>query len=268
MSMGYWGREMLPTAYTHGGPLRGVRRLVQLGDDLDVGRTASTTCTLRPAVASHDQLAALRHGLSQHLRPPGTTCECKSSMGDAYPGRSMNPMWRSTTGGYSRYVGLADSPHPGCPWSKLFEDRAEAGTLPNYVFSWVDPSFFNGVEQTDHPPTGHPSEPAKSSCISQIVDEALASSPQWGAQSPCMLITYDEHGGFYDHVPPPAACPPGDFPPDVAPGEEFDRLGFRGAVGRRLPLRQSKLRLQPGHRSHQHHSLRADALLAPGDDRA
>ncbi|MCA9610417.1 MAG: hypothetical protein KC619_32700, partial [Myxococcales bacterium] len=37
---------------------------------------------------------------------------------------------------------------------------------------------------------------------------------------------YDEHGGFFDHVPPPEACPPGDFPPD-RPGDDFDRLGFR-----------------------------------------
>jgi len=32
-----------------------------------------------------------------------------------------------------------------------------------------------------------------------------------------LLFMYDEHGGYYDHVPPPAAVPPDDIPPAVAP---------------------------------------------------
>jgi phospholipase C len=46
-----------------------------------------------------------------------------------------------------------------------------------------------------------------------------------------MLIwTYDEHGGYYDHVPPPAAVPPDDIPPVLKPDDPpggFDRYGFR-----------------------------------------
>jgi phospholipase C len=42
---------------------------------------------------------------------------------------------------------------------------------------------------------------------------------------------YDEHGGYYDHVPPPRAVPPDDIPPDVepAPGAPaaWDRYGLR-----------------------------------------
>ncbi|MEA2748726.1 MAG: phospholipase [Myxococcales bacterium] len=46
-----------------------------------------------------------------------------------------------------------------------------------------------------------------------------------------MFLTYDEHGGIYDHVPPPSACAPdGKGPVDKngkpVPGA-FDRLGFR-----------------------------------------
>jgi phospholipase C len=48
------------------------------------------------------------------------------------------------------------------------------------------------------------------------VYQALAQSPQWGR---CLLIiTYDEHGGFYDHVSPPTTVD--DHP-------EFRQLGFR-----------------------------------------
>src|SRR5690606_2130750 len=46
-----------------------------------------------------------------------------------------------------------------------------------------------------------------------------------------LIITYDEHGGFFDHVPPPEACPPDDLEPRASDGEpapyRFDRLGFR-----------------------------------------
>ena len=36
-------------------------------------------------------------------------------------------------------------------------------------------------------------------------------SPNW--KSSALFVTWDEHGGFYDHVNPPHACPPDDYPP-------------------------------------------------------
>jgi phospholipase C len=41
-----------------------------------------------------------------------------------------------------------------------------------------------------------------------------------------LLVTFDEHGGNFDHVPPPAAAPPEDLV-DVEMGFKFDRLGVR-----------------------------------------
>jgi phospholipase C len=49
-----------------------------------------------------------------------------------------------------------------------------------------------------------------------------------------MIWTYDEWGGWYDHVPPPAAVPPDDIPPDLPPGSlpgNFARYGFRVPAG-------------------------------------
>ena len=43
----------------------------------------------------------------------------------------------------------------------------------------------------------------------------------------------DEHGGYYDHVPPPPACIPDDVPPNLQKGDvdaQFDRYGFRVPV--------------------------------------
>ena len=76
---------------------------------------------------------------------------------------------------------------------------------------WIDPGFtFND----DHPPH----HPGLGQELIRRVYEALASSPQWGR---CLfLVTYDEHGGFFDHVPPPTTDD--DFAADG-----FDQLGFR-----------------------------------------
>jgi phospholipase C len=61
------------------------------------------------------------------------------------------------------------------------------------------------------------------------VYEALRTSPLW--PSSLLIVTYDEHGGFYDHVAPGPAVPPGDV--QVTPGTlnvngfTFNQLGVR-----------------------------------------
>lgn len=64
---------------------------------------------------------------------------------------------------------------------------------------------------------------------SATVVDALLQSPQW--PSSALFFTYDEHGGYYDHVPPPAAPVPDSIPPRItAPPDQpgaFDRYGMR-----------------------------------------
>jgi len=91
---------------------------------------------------------------------------------------------------------------------EFFIDAA-AGDLPNLVF--IEPAY---GRNDDHPPA-HPT--AGQIFCAQIYD-ALASSPQW--ERIAFFITYDEHGGFHDHVPPPKA-------PDAHADQGFDQLGFR-----------------------------------------
>jgi phospholipase C len=59
------------------------------------------------------------------------------------------------------------------------------------------------------------------------VYETIRNSPHWA--SSLLIVLYDEHGGFYDHVVPPPAPPPGDpFSPDNnRHGFQFDQLGVR-----------------------------------------
>jgi phospholipase C len=81
--------------------------------------------------------------------------------------------------------------------TKFFAD-AKAGTLPNV--SWIDPDFgiavFPGPPNDDHPPhdTRH--------CQNLVSDvyNALLASPNWSKT--LLIVTYDEHGGYYDHVSP------------------------------------------------------------------
>jgi phospholipase C len=68
---------------------------------------------------------------------------------------------------------------------------AKAGTLPNV--SWVIPS----AQDSDHPPYN---STLAQSWVASVVD-ALEASPDWSTS--VMYITWDEYGGFYDHVAPP-----------------------------------------------------------------
>jgi phospholipase C len=62
------------------------------------------------------------------------------------------------------------------------------------------------------------------------VVEAVLQSPKWSRT--LLIYTYDEHGGYYDHVPPPPAIPPDDIAPQLASG---DPPGGYDIYGPRVP---------------------------------
>jgi phospholipase C len=63
----------------------------------------------------------------------------------------------------------------------------------------------------------------------KAVYEAIRNSPVWDTS--LLVITYDEHGGFYDSVTPPAAAPPDDGSPST-----YNQWGFTfGQLGVRVP---------------------------------
>ncbi|XXG78036.1 hypothetical protein AAC387_Pa08g2063 [Persea americana] len=105
-----------------------------------------------------------------------------------------------------------------------FKEHCEEGKLPNYVVieqRYLDTKLLPGND--DHP-SHDVSEGQK--FVKQVY-EALRASPQWNEI--LFIITYDEHGGFYDHVPTPVSGVPS---PDGIVGPEpfnfrFDRLGVR-----------------------------------------
>jgi phospholipase C len=88
------------------------------------------------------------------------------------------------------------------PYTHLdFFSSAKDGRLPNV--SWIDPNFvdFGGPvgSNDDHPPAD---VRAGQELVLRIFN-ALARSPAW--ERTLFVVAYDEHGGFFDHVGPPAA---------------------------------------------------------------
>jgi phospholipase C len=105
------------------------------------------------------------------------------------------------------------------PIEQFFTD-AKAGTLP--AFSLLDPDY--GNQSQENPQNLAVGE----GFLGKVVNE-LGSSPLW--RKTLLIITYDEHGGYYDHVPPPVALAPDAIPPQVQATEStydgFARYGFR-----------------------------------------
>src|SRR6201998_1972843 len=98
-----------------------------------------------------------------------------------------------------------------------FQKRAAAGKLPPYTF--LEPSW--GASGNSQHPNYDVSVGEK---LLHDVYYALRNGPGWN--DTLLAITYDEHGGNYDHVPPPW----GATPPDNSVGEwgfDFTRFGVR-----------------------------------------
>ncbi len=94
-----------------------------------------------------------------------------------------------------------------------------AGTLPQVSF--ID----SGFEGADEHPDGN-IQLGQAFVAARI--QELISSSAWAHS--VLFLTYDENGGFFDHVPPPLACLPDSIEPDLSAGitpGHFDQLGFR-----------------------------------------
>jgi phospholipase C len=97
-----------------------------------------------------------------------------------------------------------------------FLEDAAHGQLPS--LAWIDPNFSNFNPIGFQPNDDHaPADIKDGQELVLAVYHALATSPQW--EKTLLVIFYDEHGGFFDHVPPPEA-------PDDDP-QSFGRYGVR-----------------------------------------
>jgi phospholipase C len=130
---------------------------------------------------------------------------------------------------------------------QFFED-AESGQLPTYSF--IEPQIIGWNHNDMHPPFGgvlsavaaqkgadasdfHFDPPsslvAGEELLARIYNAIRNSSSDTGSNylNTTLLVTFDEHGGTYDHVPPPTAVPPAGKDAPGQMGFTFDRSGVR-----------------------------------------
>jgi phospholipase C len=135
------------------------------------------------------------------------------------PGLGFNPdaafyNWTLTSGAANTNIK---------PIQQFYTDAA-AGKLP--TFTYINPECCS--YQSFHPP----SPITLGEVFIKGIYEAIRASPQW--ESTLFILTFDEHGGFGDHVPPPVNVPAGDsltYTETAMDGKnitfDFTRLGIR-----------------------------------------
>ena len=234
-AMGYWGPDTLPFAYSFAKTFTSAnrwfcsapcqtypnRRFLMAGTAYGDITTSSDTITFTPP-------------------PNGTIFDRLHSAGISWknyftdlPQTAIIP---SIVTGYPGNV---------VPIAQFFADCA-AGTLPSVSF--VDPEFgvlseigapLVGVMGLDRigvefSETGGDEEAPQDLAYGEnwayFVVDAVLNSPAW--ERTLLIYTFDEHGGYYDHVPPPAAIKPDNIKPNLTAG---DVKGGYNRYGPRVP---------------------------------
>ncbi|HVH77450.1 MAG TPA: alkaline phosphatase family protein [Stellaceae bacterium] len=138
-----------------------------------------------------------------------------------------------------------------------FDHFPAAVADPNYpwAYTWIEPNYGNVANDTfeggnsQHPLDGL----AQGEALIKKTYEAIRNSPHWATS--LLVVTWDEHGGFYDHVAPPGATPPGD----TQPGSKHNQYGFTfGQYGVRVPAIVASPLIPPNlidHRIYDHSSI-------------
>ncbi len=128
---------------------------------------------------------------------------------------------------FSKYAPPNELPANVVPATQFLTD-AQNGTLPSVAL--IEGGYLSGLDE-------HPSNNVQTgAAYTASLINGLMTSPSW--KDSAFILTYDEAGGLYDHVPPPPAVnPDGISPIDLLPGDicttpggsncDFDHTGFR-----------------------------------------
>src|SRR5580698_10997707 len=130
---------------------------------------------------------------------------------------------------------------------QFFTD-ADNGTLP--AFSIVDPDFEAYSEE-------NPQDIRKGESFAAEVINHCLHGPGWPGT--LLIWVYDEHGGYYDHVPPPPAVPPDDVEGRSLTGTPST---LQSALRMVAPgLVQSKENLNQGPQRYDRYGFRVPAVI-------
>ncbi len=96
-------------------------------------------------------------------------------------------------------------------YADFARDVARADYPASYTF--IEPSYGHFLSDYKCGTSQHPlDDVTRGESLIKATYEAIRNSPIWN--SSVLIVTWDEHGGFFDHLPPPAAIAPGDTAPD------------------------------------------------------
>jgi phospholipase C len=111
-------------------------------------------------------------------------------------------------------ISLLDIQHYG----ELAGDLSQ-GTFP-YGYVFIEPSY-DVLNEYRNSTSQHPlTDITLGEALIKETYEAIRNSSLWDTSA--LVITWDEHGGFYDHMTPPAAVAPGDSQPT----DKYNQYGF------------------------------------------
>ena len=207
VAMEFWDERDLPFTYS-------LARHFPLGE-----RFFCSTLARRTRIAGSSSPARLGHDLRRGVGIPDTRRQRhdlgpprrpRSGLGDLLPGP---PELRD-------HPGLRH-PGPDAPAAPVRPVRRRRRRRPPPAFTFLDPNYATTSEE-------NPQDIQVGEQFVAGVVQALMRAPTW--HKTALFITYDEHGGYYDHVPPPRAIKPDSIPPLTVPGDAlggFDRYGFR-----------------------------------------
>jgi phospholipase C len=114
------------------------------------------------------------------------------------------------------FTAAAKYPQNIVPVSQFLTDVSN-GTLP--AVSYIEPGYNSGLDEHPGVDEGVPGASIQvgAQFVASLIN-ALMQSSSW--KDSVFILTYDEGGGFYDHVPPqPAVSPDGVKPADLQPGD-------------------------------------------------
>ena len=111
-----------------------------------------------------------------------------------------------------------------------FESDITSSDYP-YQYTFIEPNYGHALSTYENGSSQHPMDSvANGEALILKVYETLRSSPLWN--SSMLIITYDEHGGFYDHCAPGQAVPPSQD----EQSSKYNESGFTfGNYGVRVP---------------------------------
>jgi phospholipase C len=209
VAMGYWQQADLPFYYSLAsqfpiadryfcsvlGPTFPNRRYLISATSLGMANDTVPGLTEYPANGT----------IFDHLHAAGVTWKDYFSVTSVAPTMALYPPL------------LVKYPSHLAPVDDFFSD-AKAGTLPG--FSLVEPNYLAESEED-------PQDIALGERFAAQVIDAIMSGPGW--KDTLLIWTYDEHGGYYDHVVPPAAIAPDNILPKIkgATIKGFELYGFR-----------------------------------------